>query len=532
MKKLKYLLLAALFTFLAGGCKKYIDVNNNPNVPVTVDASSLLAPIEAGMARGIWFDSRYVGQYAQIWGSSAVNNIWDEEGYAPGSDAAGEMWRTIYFSLGQNITLLWNDAIPKQKWDYVAVGYALRAWGWQNGGDLYDHMIVKEAFDPTRLTFDYDPPQYVYAEVVKDCQIALNYMNLAIKTDGLTQSTSLAKGDYIYYGDRSKWIKFIYAILAQNAIHLSNKSTFNPDNVSKYVDSSFVSNADNASVECRGSNSTDANFWGPTRGNLGSWKQSDFIVRLLDGRIFTGSAIPDVNTDPRLKQIISASKDGLYRGLVGSNGDPNSADPNTLIPFLFGDAVTSYPVTAGTTAGTSQRYIYNDNSRGVFMTYFETQFFKAEALFKKGDKPGAYAAYINGISNSIDFVSNPPQATSLTGTGNKITPAQKATYLASAFVKQSAATLTMADIMQQKFLSLFVWGNLEEWADIRKYNYDTNIFQGYNKPAAIYPDNAGKQVYVIRPRYNSEYIWNIPALQSFGATLPDYHTTKPWFIIP
>ena len=86
--------------------------------------------------------------------------------------------------------------------------------------------------------------------------------------------------------------------------------------------------------------------------------------------------------------------------------------------------------------------------------------------------------------------------------------------------------------MQQKFISLFVWGNLEAWADMRKYSYDTSIFQGFSKPASLYPDNAGKQVYVVRPRYNSEYIWNIPALQSFGATASDYHTTKPWFILP
>jgi hypothetical protein len=528
MKKFKYSLFIVLATLVVSSCKKYIDVNTNPNAPTVVDASTLLPPMQAGMARGVWYDSRYIGQYAQVWGSASANNIYDQEGYAPASDAVGEMWRTIYFSLGQNVNLMWKDAQAKQKWDYVAVGYALRAWGWQNGGDLYDHMIVKQAFDPSRLTFDYDSPQDVYAEAVKDCKTALNYMNLAIKTDGLTQSASLAKGDYMYYGDRAKWIKFIYAMLAQNAIHLSNKASFNADVVAKYVDSSFVRNADNASVKCTGSNSTDANFWGAARGNLGAYKQSDYIVRLLDGRIFTGSATPDTTLDPRIKQLISLSRDKVYRGVVGSNGDPNSADPKTVIPYLFADSSTTYP----TTAGTKQRYIYNDDSRGVFMTYFELQFFKSEALFKKGDIAGAYAAYINGVKGSLDFVSNPPQGDNLTGTQNKISAAAINKYLIGPCVKQSASTLTLSDIMQQKFISLFVWGNLEAWADMRKYNYDTNIYQGYSIPASIYPDNAGKQVYVVRPRYNSEYIWNIPALKAFGATNPDYHTTKPWFILP
>jgi hypothetical protein len=528
MKNLKYSLIATLALCLTSGCKKnFVDVNTNPNAPTVVDASALLAPMEAGMARGVWYDSRYVGQYAQIWGASTANNIWDQEGYAPGSDSGGEVWRSVYFSLGDNVTLMWQDAIPNKKWDYVGVGWAMRAWGWQTGGDMYDHMIVKEAFDPTRLTFDYDDPSYVYAEVVKDCQNALNYLNLAINTDGLKVSPTLAKGDYIYYGDRTKWIKFVYAILAQNAIHISNKSTFSPANVVKYVDSSFVSNADNASVQCAGTQSGDSNFWGTVRGNLGGFRQSDFIVRLLDGRIFTGSATPNNTLDPRLPQLISASKDGVYRGVIGSNGDPNSADANLLIPWLYGTGITSYPA-----AGSAQKYIYNDNSRGVFMTYAETQFFKAEALFKKGDLPNALAAYQNAIGASIDFVSNPPSTTNLTGTQGYITAAAKAAYLAGPCVRQTPATLTLSDIMQQKFIALFVWGNLEAWADERKYGYDPTIYQGFSKPASFYPDNAGKQVYVLRPRYNSEYIWNVPALQLFGALAPDYHTTKPWFILP
>jgi hypothetical protein len=526
MKKISYLLVA-LILFTVSSCKKYIDVNNNPNAPVAVDASSLLPPIQAGMARGVWFDSRYVGQYAQVWGSSAANNVWDQEGYVPSNDAGGEMWRTVYFSLGQNITLLWEDATAKQKYDYIGVGWAMRAWGWQTAGDLYNNMIVKEAFDPTRLTFDYDSPDYVYAEVVRDCRQALNYLNLSIKMDGLTISPSLAKGDYIYYGDRSKWIKFIYAILAQNALHISNKSSFKPDDVKKYVDSSFVSNADNASVQCNGTVSGDSNFWGTVRGNLGSYKQSDYIVRLLDGRIFTGSQTANNAMDPRLPLVLAPSRDGVYRGVIGSNGDPNTSDANTLIPFLYGQGITTYPP-----AGSVQHYIYSDNSRGVLMTYPEIQFFKAEALYKKGDIEGAYAAYKIAVSASLDFVSNPPIGAALTGTQNYISAAAKAAYLAGPCVRQSPTSLQLSDIMQQKFISLFVWGNFEAWADERRYNYDASIFQGFQKPGALYPDNAGKQVYLLRPRYNSEYIWNVPSLKAIGALDPDYHTKKPWFILP
>jgi hypothetical protein len=540
MKKLRYTILTALGLLSISSCQKYVDVNTNPNAPVTVSASALLPSMQAGMERGLWFDSRFVGQYAQAWGSSAANNVWDQEGYLAGNDAGGEMWRTTYFSLGANTGLLWQDAIAKKQWDYVGVGWAQRAWAWQTSADMYNNMIVTEAFDPSRLTFDYDSPDVVYAEVVKDAQLALNYLNLAINTDHLTVSPTLRTGDYIYYGDRSKWIKFCYAILAQNAIHLSNKSTFNPDNVKKYADSSFVSNADNASVQNNGSVSGDSNFWGPLRGNMGSFRQSDFMVRLLDGRIFTGSPTANNTLDPRLPVLLGQSKDGVYRGVIGAQSDLNANDANTLIPYLYSTGTTpgtatgytglAYPT--GTGSGKTQKYIYNDDSRGVLMTWAEVQFFKAEALFRKGDLPGALAAYQTAIGASIDFCSNPPQGANLTGTQNVISAAAKAAYLAGPCVKQTAASLTMADIMQQKFISLFVWNPLEQWSDERRFNYDVSIFQGFQKPSPLFTDNAGKQVYLMRPRFNSEYIWNVPALQLIGGLASDYHTKKPWFILP
>ncbi|WP_374948773.1 SusD/RagB family nutrient-binding outer membrane lipoprotein [Mucilaginibacter sp.] len=527
MKKTIYAITAMLTLSFASSCKKYIDINTNPNAPTAVDASTLLPPMLAGMTRGNWFDSRYIGQYAQIWGSSSANNVWDQEGYVPGSDNGGEMWRTVYFSIGQNAILGLQDAMATKKYDYVGVIWAIRAWGWQNGADLYNNMIVKEAYDPTKLTFDYDSPDVVYAEVVKDCQIALNYLNLAIKTDNLTISPTLAKGDYMYAGDRERWKKFVYAILAQNALHLSNKATFNADNVRKYVDSSFTKNDENATIQNTGSQSGDSNFWGPTRVNLPSFRQSDYMVKLLDGRIFTGSSTQNTTIDPRLPLLLAASKDGVYRGVVAPLGDPNSADANTLIPNMAGAKSDISSPGAGT-----QKYIFNDNSRGVLMTYAETQFFAAEAMFKKGDKTAAYNYYKNAVTASLDFASNPPVGTAVVGPQNYILPAAKTAYLSGPCVKQSAATLQLSDILQQKFISLFVWGAPEAWSDMRRYQYDTNIFQGYVKPANIYPDNAGKQVYLLRPRYNSEYIWNIPALKSIGATNADYHTTKPWFILP
>lgn len=525
MKNLKFIIL--LFAIItASGCKDYLDVNVSPNNPQKTDAANLLAPVLANMIRGEWFDSRAVGQYIQTWGAPTANNVFESHGYVPGSDTPGEKWRQHYFAIGTNIDLMLEDAIKGEKWDYVGVAYAIRAWSWQTSTDVYGEMILKQAWDGTRAKFDYDSQEEVYAEVVRLCNLALENLN---RTDGAVSQANLARGDLMYYGDRSKWIKFVYSILAMNAHHLSNKSTYNADKVIEYVDKSFASNADNATIQCNGSSSADANFWGPSRGNLNGFRQSDYIVRLLDGRIFTGSTTPNNNLDPRLPLLLTASGDGVYRGTEPIRGALNGTSTTLSIPFLWGTPSTS-PLPL---AGASVKYIFRDNSRGVLFTYAQTQFMKAEALFRKNNNVGnsaALAAYREGVGASLDFVSNPPTGTSIVSVNNSISATARAAYLSSAAVAQTPANLKMSDIMQQKYIASFVYGNLETWVDMRRFKYDTNVYQGFVMPAALYITNNGKLAYRIRPRYNSEYVWNVEALNTIGALALDYHTKEPWFV--
>jgi hypothetical protein len=164
------------------------------------------------------------------------------------------------------------------------------------------------------------------------------------------------------------------------------------------------------------------------------------------------------------------------------------------------------------------------------MTYSEIQFIKAEAAFRKGDKAIAHQAYLNGISASIDFVS---------ALGTAITTADKTAYMTSASVKQSDAMLTLRDIMLQKYLALYGYGFVETWCDLRKFHYNTGDAQG-NKPyldvfafpANFFADNGGKPAQRYRPRYNSEYLWNVEALKKIGANKNDYHTYEMWFSKP
>jgi hypothetical protein len=393
----------------------------------------------------------------------------------------------------------------KQEWDYVGVAKAIRAWSWQSSTDVYGDMILTEAFKPNTYVFNYDTQDKIYDEVIR---LSLDAIKDLERSDGNVSTLGLSRGDLVYKGDRTKWIKFVYANLARNAHHLSNKSSYNPDKVIEYVDKAFASNADNFNVPHTGTSSSDGNFFGPIRDNLRTYRATNFFLNLLNGTTFNGVV------DPRLPLMYTVAKDGVYRAVTPGLGDTTNAVSNPRrIPLLWGvdPSVTDATKIPG-------KYIFTDKADHPLITYFELQFIKAEAAFKKGNKDLAYTSFKKAVEAHLDYA--------------KVAAADKTSYMASAAIPQSSSDLTLSDIMLQKYIALWVHGALETWVDMRRYDYSSTVYKGFTIPNPLYIDNGGKVVYRLRPRYNSEYVWNLDALKKIGADLPDFHTTKLWFLLP
>jgi hypothetical protein len=517
MKKLQIISLVTLLGVGLTSCEKYLDVNFDPSFPQVSQGFALLPPMIGQMSRAEAFDGRFAGQYCQYWLASASGNVWDRQGYAAGSDNGGEMWRSHYWSIGKNVDLVIEDAVAKQQWDYSGVAKAIRAWGWQSTTDANGEMILKQAWEPNRYVFEYDSQEDVYKEVVRLSTEALTDLN---RTDGAVSAASLGRGDIVYKGDRTKWIKFVNAILARNANHLSNKKgSYNPDAVIKFVDASFSSNADNFYIPHNGVSTADANFWGPLRNNMNAFRQSNYLVSLLNGTTFPNAI------DPRLAAMLTASDDKVYRGVNVNSGDPNNVAgrTNRVANFWGQSQPTATPPTTG-------KFIFNDKADHPLITYWEMQFVKAEAAFIKGDKAMAFDAYNKGINAHLDWV------LSLTtdATARTAFTTERAAYLKSSAVAQTAAALTLSDIMTQKYISMFVHGHMESWVDLRRYKYSPDVFKGFAVPTGttLFPDNSGKLVYRFRPRFNSEYVWNRAALDKIGGLTADFHTSELWFVKP
>jgi hypothetical protein len=524
MKRICAVLVAGLLC-LPAGCQNYLDVNTNPNAPQSVSANLYLAPMLHWMVTSPQYDGRFVGHYTQQWISTSPgtspSRTWGRMGYDPGSDNGAQQWRDVYWSLGQNLVDMNTKAEAERRWDLLGVGVLLKAWGWQVLTDLHGEIVIKQAIDPTRTAFDYDSQDYAYFEVDS---LLKRSIELLQRTDGAVDMAYLGKTDKIYNGDRTKWLKLAYGLLALNHSHFTNKSTYNPADVIALVDKSFASNADDALLTYPNTSAGDFfdyNFWGRSRDNITLYRQTRFVVNLMDGTAFGGVV------DPRMSRMLSPSPDGTYQGL-----DPNApgAVAGQLPNNFFG-----YPGTQG--LGLPGRYLFDDKAKIPLMTYAQLQFIKAEAAYRMGDRATAWAAYRNGISSHIDFVNARNADNNQSPT--KITDAEKAAFLGSPAIVPAAAALTLTHIMSQKYIAQWAWGHNELWMDMRRYHYTDidpasgqQVYPGFAPPTTLYADNGAKIVQRIRPRYNSEYVWNRPALNVIGGLALDYHTKPLWITQP
>jgi hypothetical protein len=520
MRKLHTFALAGALAVTAS-CDSFLDVNTNPNAPQEVSANLYLAPMVHWMVTSPQFEGRFLGRYTQQWTLPGTSlGTWDRMGYDPGSDNGAQQWRDVYWSLGQNLVDMNKKAEAEERWDLLGVGHVMKAWGWLVTTDMHGEIIVNQAIDQSRFYFDYDSQEVAYTEVKRLLDSAIVLLQ---RTDGAVDQTYLARGDKVYGGDRTKWLKLAYGFRALWGNHFSNKASYNPAAVIADVDLALASNADDFLLTYPNTNNDDINFWGRTRNNLTNYRQTEFIVGLMNGSQFGGTV------DPRLNRVLSPSPDGQYRGLninVVGGGLAAGITPNNFYGF------------AGTGgAGQPGRYLFDDKAKIPLMTYSQLQFVKAEAALRSGNSALALTAYTNGISSHIDFVNSRNLDNNQSPT--QITAAEKAAFLASPNIVPAAAALTLSHIMSQKVIAQFGWGHNEMWMDMRRYHYTDldpvsaiKVFRGFTPPTNLYADNAGSLVYRVRPRYNSEYVWNRDALDKIGGLATTYHTVPTWIITP
>ena len=602
------MLAAVAFT----SCQDWLDVNNNIDAPDYVESHLYLSGI-IQQFQGIYWDATYAtNEYTRMMNG---HGNYSNHSYVA-SDTGAEKWRMTYWNQGMNLENLINQAIEAENWRMAGIGYAIKAFSWDALTKYHGDVVLTQAFEPGRTSFDYDYQDVVYAKVEEWYDTAIEYLSME---DNTFYGSKLTNNDWIYFGDKDKWIKFCYAGKILQLSSLANKSNFVSEIAPKlvgYADKAILSNADNATVTVSGGGpdepySSYNNFWGTARENLGTgYSQQGYAVRVMTGTVplydENGEKIECedtlINWDSRYKymlnpvQIVTDTNvmaeghwDPRVVAKLGTQSDScfqnvENLDVIKRHRYFSGTSPWGRNTTSNSTTYDGQgRWLYHDAAPYILMNAAEIKFCVAEAYFRMGQKAEALNWWKEAIADDMEFTASylkPGKAAAsekeVTG-GDKITKAlfdqAAAEYLAGPFVGQiTAENLTMSHIMLQKYVALYPWGSPEIWVDMRKNFYDveytgeypyggngwdakevkqkrdddpTKAFFGYYLAPANFADYRGtysqtknlegSPCFRIRPRYNSEYMWNVPglsALRPIPGTAVYYHCSIPWFCYP
>ena len=524
------MLAAVAFT----SCQEWLDVNKNIDTPDYVEATLYLSGIQQSM-QGLYWDIRATGPITQYMGTSSYTTFASHR-YTTGSDNGGEMWRMVYWNMGMNLENFINQSVEAEHWTLAGIGYAMKAFAWDAMTKYHGDLPLDDAFVEGLLEHDYDYQDYIYEKVKEWADTAIEYLTME---DSYPYGAKLTLNDWIYGGDKDKWIKFCYAVKIRQLSSLVQKPNFNTElalELVSYADKTFQSPADDATLSVEGGGQ-DApasgynNFWCPRRGNLSSsYWQHKYPVQVMTGTVpaydENGNKILVDNhndVDPRYKYVLAEKQiitdtnvmaEGHYdpRAVVklATTSDPlfeNTEDLDVIkrhefygggltgrasdvaginAPYFYGREVT----TNSSILDGIGRWIYREDAPYIMMTSAEVKFCIAEAYFRMGDKANALTWWKAAIADDMEFTAKyiytgkaADNANSVSG-GDKISKAvfnkAAAEYLAGPFVEGvTVDDLTLSHIMMQKFVALFPWGANETWVDQRKVFYDVNYTGDY-----------------------------------------------------
>jgi hypothetical protein len=364
----------SLIALLGTGCKKYLNVNNDPNDPSDVQESLLLVPTETAVSTTLAGGSLTIGNYTA---AAVVTGYWTQQlalnqlfpqndTYRVRPDDLDQQFLVIYSTILQNLRIMNRKAETQKHHSYGVVAKILTAYTMGYVTDLWGDVPYSQALDGS-LHPVYDKQEDVYKALqsLLDSAIAENALDPGTLTPG--------SDDFLYHGDMSLWEKFAYTLKARYYMHLTKAPGYNAATQAGLaltaLQKGFSAPSQEASFAAYSDNSGSENPWyeniDPTAGP--TVLASTFVNTLT------------ANNDPRLPIIATKGSGGNYVGrVIGTTPAPNSKLYSNINDFYAG-------------IGAPQ----------PLMTYSEAEFLKAEAVFRTAGAAAATPVYINAINSNM-----------------------------------------------------------------------------------------------------------------------------------
>lgn len=311
MRNIKYIIIGCLLVCGSISCKKWLDVNTDPNSAnnESVSIENRLPWIEhfyqytSGVSNfrtsalaGVYYSNSAVG--------NALSTTWTSH---TGNTTPYQTW---FVEVASNLNDLYNSAQKQGAYHYMAAADVFHALGFMQMLDIYGEMPYTEALSGIASPA-YDDGKTIY----NGCMAKLNEaISLFSKTQE-SGTTAFSSGDLWSAGNVDKWIKLCWGLKARYMLKLSKKSDlYNADSILYCLSKGPQSNADNTvGPGYNNSTVTDYLLGDPvvTNGNFdyaaygSNQRISQFHYNLLTNMRSSGV------TDPRMSKIVPSAMSNI-----------------------------------------------------------------------------------------------------------------------------------------------------------------------------------------------------------------------------
>lgn len=429
-KIVRYILL---FILVAGAasCKKFLDVNTNPNAPTTAPINGLLLRTTQRTAINVFnignITSNYV-QYLSSPNAASPSDTYDQID-------ASSTWEELY-AVMTDIYDMEQQAVSSGATQYQGVAKVLMAMNLSLVHNVWGAAPFTEAFSGKTLTPKFDDANTLYQRSLTLLEEGITLLNQTGSTQ--TIPTGATSPDLIHQGKTANWVKTAYALKARLLNQLSKTQQYNPSAIFEALSKAYTANTDDAFV----TTFDVRNPWNAVAvANAGQilqgWLSEHFVISMRD----TLYGIPD----PRLPLIATITRFGDYRGTRNGKGRVGTGINNE----------ESYLSTTG--------FYSSQKSPLYIITYDEMKFIEAEVAFRTNDLPRAYNAYLEGIRANMNKMG--------------VATAARDTYINNSRVSVGANNLTLEVIFREKWKALFL--SPVTWDDARRIDY---AYPGFRLP--------------------------------------------------
>ena len=442
------------------------------------------------------------------------------------------MWRRHFYDLGANIQKMNEIAEEKGNRNAILIGRTIMLMSTMMTTDAFGAMPLSEVYKSNSPKYDSQAEIYewMFNEVDELLKLYQDPTWIKCPTNLLINQ----KMDRIYAGDMQKWEAFCKALKAR----LWLRKLPNWDNtptvcqeIVRLVDDALATWEEPRYYYPGGV--TESNCpWGPYAPKINSWESRDnrldesiptafFLHGILGGfdihRDDCGYAL-----DPRATKIMEPRMD--------------PADSKKIMPLKYLESNIGMDINLTlkhfpdllTQSSLTNPYVSNTGYIALLTTE-ELKFIKAEAQYWAGDINGAYNTTVEATVDNMKRYGI--DRNTMDADGKDYNPARQ--YDRFFRVKLSASEFTIADLMQQKYVAMYL--QPEQWTDMRRYNYSSSANGiSYNgvfvydvkkvhngKPALFAKDDANLTItYSLHRPYNLyEAYWCTPEDYGKNATL-------------